>query len=312
MVSVTQFCLGTMVSIRENDTTMKVLRLLDGVTSVWFTVEFCLRLIFSPGYKSFVTNPLNWIDLLAVLPFYLSVYHIGTTTTWLVVMRTFRIFRIFNLSFSFQILFHTLISSKSELFLVFLSLIIPIIVFSSMIYFAENEMNKEMFPSIPESFWWAIVTVTTLGYGDVVPVTKLGKTIGAMCAICGVIILALPVSVIGSNFSYFYMHACMRIQQPCRSPRTSTLTHVPVHLMYKRLGRRRSASASDTNCNLRAKPSGSHWSNRRKTSFQYRRGVKRQGYQADRTSVELSQFIKCEQETTTSSEDLYPKGTVML
>lgn len=247
LVSVTQFCLSTVTSIKDNATLMRILRILDAVTSIWFTVEFFLRLIFCPNFKNFAKNPMNWMDLLAVLPFYLSLYHIGTRTSWLVVMRTLRIFRIFSLSFSFQILFHTLISSKNELFLVFFSLIVPIILFSSMIYFAENENNEEMFPSIPESFWWAIVTVTTLGYGDVVPVTKVGKVIGAMCAICGVIIIALPVSVIGSNFSYFYMQARTRIQQPRRSTKMAPLSQVPANLMYKRLPRRRSGSGSEAN-----------------------------------------------------------------
>ena len=103
VVSVTQFCLSTVTAIKENNTPMRILRTLDAVTSIWFTAEFLLRLVFCPDFKRFATNPMNWIDLLAVLPFYLSLYHVGSRTSWLVVMRTFRIFRIFSLSFSFQI-----------------------------------------------------------------------------------------------------------------------------------------------------------------------------------------------------------------
>lgn len=308
LVSVTQFCLGTVTSIRENTTLMRILRTLDGVTSIWFTVEFCLRLTFCPNFKTFVKNPMNWIDLLAVLPFYLSLYHVGTRTSWLVVMRTLRIFRIFSLSFSFQILFHTLISSKNELFLVFLSLIVPIILFSSMIYFAENEDNKEMFPSIPESFWWAIVTVTTLGYGDVVPVTKVGKIIGAMCAICGVIIIALPVSVIGSNFSYFYMQARTRIQQPRRSTKMPALSHVPANLMYKRLPRRRSGSASEANGTVHRRSLVRKRSSiKRKASSQYGRRPSRKSNTTHGTqacALEMVRILKQNQRSGTLSEEL--------
>lgn len=308
VVSVTQFCLSTVTSIKEHTTPMRILRTLDAVTSIWFTAEFLLRLVFCPDFKNFAKNPMNWIDLLAVLPFYLSLYHVGTRTSWLVVMRTFRIFRIFSLSFSFQILFHTLISSKNELFLVFLSLIVPIILFSSMIYFAENEANKEMFPSIPESFWWAIVTVTTLGYGDVVPVTKVGKTIGAMCAICGVIIIALPVSVIGSNFSYFYMQARTRIQQPRRSTKMPALSHVPANLMYKRLPRRRSGSVSEENGGVHGRPLGRYGSSiKRKTSSQYRKRPIRKSnanYGTQANDLEMAAIMRGNHRTETLSEEI--------
>lgn len=95
--------------------------------------------------------------------------------------------------------------SKNELFLVFISFIVFIILFFSMIYIVENEVNREMFFSILEFFWWVIVIVIILGYGDVVLVIKLGKIIGVMCVICGVIIIVILVFVIGSNFFYFYM-----------------------------------------------------------------------------------------------------------
>ena len=290
-ISVTQFCLSTVTSIKENPTLMHALRSLDFVTSMWFTAEFLLRLIFCPDLKSFARNPMNWIDVLAVLPFYLSLYQVATPrTSWLVVMRTLRIFRFFSLSFSFQILFHTLMSSKNELLLVFISLIVPIILFSSMIYIAENEANREMFPSIPESFWWAIVTVTTLGYGDVVPVTKLGKIIGAMCAICGVIIIAIPVSVIGSNFSYFYMQARTRIQQPRRSTKMPTLAPVSANLMYKRFARRRSGS-SNGSVNERSLVRRSS-SLRGKTSTQYRkRPIRKSEHTAQGREYEMSKML---------------------
>lgn len=244
MVSVTQFCLGTVASIREDESIVKILGLLDTITSIWFTIEFVLRLAFCPKISFFIKNPMNWIDFMAILPFYFRMVHLEGKISWLILMRTLRIFKVFSLSFSFQILFRSLISSKNELFLVFISLLVPIILFSSMIYFAEKDENTRHFQSIPDSFWWAIITVTTVGYGDVCPVTKLGKVIGALCAICGVVIVALPVSVIGSNFSYYYIQARTRVQQPRRAKTQTAVSRVPANVMHRHFPSRRSMSYS--------------------------------------------------------------------
>ena len=81
-------------------------------------------------------------------------------------------------------------------------LLLGVIVFSSALYFAENSV--ETFSSIPDAFWYTLVTMTTIGYGDKVPVTRIGKMIGGCCVVTGVLTLALPVPVIVSNFEFFY------------------------------------------------------------------------------------------------------------
>ena len=111
---------------------------------------------------------------------------------------------IFRHSKGLQILGRTLRASFRELALLFFFLLIGIIFFSSTIYFAEIEQTPANFTSIPASFWWAVVTMTTLGYGDIYPVSIAGRLIGAVCAIIGVLTVALPVPVIVSNFNYFY------------------------------------------------------------------------------------------------------------
>jgi len=95
-------------------------------------------------------------------------------------------------------------------------LVLGIVIFASLVYYAERtQFNpKNDFVSIPFSLWWAIVTMTTVGYGDVTPNTYLGMLVGSMCAVTGVLMIALPVPVIVSNFALFYSHTKARAKLP--------------------------------------------------------------------------------------------------
>ena len=93
---------------------------------------------------------------------------------------------------------------KKLLSFLMLFFIVSMILFSTFIYFCEINENGKVFMSIPHAFWWAIVTMTTVGYGDMFPITPLGKVVGFFCAICGVLCIALPVPSIVSNFHRLY------------------------------------------------------------------------------------------------------------
>lgn len=115
---------------------------------------------------------------------------------------------------------HTLKASSRELVLLLLILLIPVVMFSSIVYYIEIMMNRKTpFNSVPQSFWWCLITMTTVGYGDLTPETWPGKIIGGACAVCGVLIVALPISVIGSNFNLYYAHAQARLKLPMKQHR---------------------------------------------------------------------------------------------
>ena len=161
----------------------------------------------------------NWIDILSVMPFYLRIFDPdggSPIADALLMIRLLRLFRFFRLLYGLQILLHTLKASSYELGLLLLILLIPVILFSSIIYYIERTMDgiHTKFRSIPESFWWSLITMTTVGYGDMTPKTWVGKIIGGACAICGLLVVALPISIIGSNFNLYYAHAQARLKLP--------------------------------------------------------------------------------------------------
>ena len=180
---------------------------------VWFTLEYFTRLLTSPSKLKFVFSPLNAIDLFAILPYFVSLWiNIDSNATPLSVLRVVRlvrVFRIFKLSrhsASLQILGNTLRASIRELGMLIFFVCMGVLLFSSALYYAdytESGPNRR-FRSIPHTFWYSLVTMTTIGYGDLVPGTCIGKLIGSACALAGVLTLALPVPVIVSNFEYFY------------------------------------------------------------------------------------------------------------
>lgn len=186
---------------------------------IWFFFELLVRFLVCPSKREFFNNIMNMIDIVSIIPYFVTlITEIVTTTNKsntgqnmslaiLRIIRLVRVFRIFKLSRhskGLQILGQTLKASMRELGLLIFFLFIGVILFSSAIYFAEVDDPNTQFVSIPDGFWWAVVTMTTVGYGDMCPITLGGKIVGTLCAIAGVLTIALPVPVIVSNFNYFY------------------------------------------------------------------------------------------------------------
>ncbi|XP_014472802.1 PREDICTED: potassium voltage-gated channel protein Shal isoform X1 [Dinoponera quadriceps] len=182
---------------------------LDTACVMIFTAEYLLRLFAAPSRCKFARSVMSIIDVVAILPYYigLGITDNDDVSGAFVTLRVFRVFRIFKFSRHSQglrILGYTLKSCASELgFLVF-SLAMAIIIFATVMFYAEKNVDETNFTSIPAAFWYTIVTMTTLGYGDMVPKTIAGKIVGGVCSLSGVLVIALPVPVIVSNFSRIY------------------------------------------------------------------------------------------------------------
>ena len=175
--------------------------LLEYVVRIWACVE-------QPGFARpvrgrirYALRPMSIIDLLAILPAFLS---FGTVD--LRMLRGLRLFRLLRVAKATRYvaalsLFKTVVKKRREELILTTALMVILLVFaSSAMYFAESDSQPEKFSSIPASMWWAVATLTTVGYGDVYPVTPLGKLAAAIVAILGVGFFALPTAIIGSGF----------------------------------------------------------------------------------------------------------------
>jgi len=127
-----------------------------------------------------------------------------------------RLFKLTRHSPGLKILIHTFKASAHVLSLLVFFLVLGVVVFASLVYYAERTQHNpdNHFTSIPVGLWWTIVTMTTVGYGDMTPKTYLGMFIGSLCALTGVLTIALPVPVIVSNFGLFYSHTQARAKLP--------------------------------------------------------------------------------------------------
>jgi voltage-gated potassium channel len=178
-----------------------------------FTVEYVLRLwscTVDPRYShpvkgrlALARTPMLLIDLLAILPFFLPM----VLPLDLRVARTLRLFRLLRLaklarySRALRTLGRVLYAKKEDLLVSAFVLVVLMIVVASMMYYFEHEAQPHQFSSIPATMWWAVITLTTVGYGDMYPVTVAGRILGAIIAVLGVGMVALPAGLLASGFA---------------------------------------------------------------------------------------------------------------
>lgn len=223
---------------KEGTEAHKAFFYIEASANIWFTFEILIRFIASPSKLRFVKDMINIVDVIATLSFYadlainMSSMSLGNDILeFLSMIRIMRLLKLTRHSSGLRILIHTFKASAKELILLIFFLMLFIIVFASLIFYAERlEPNPHNdFTSIPNGLWWAVVTMTTVGYGDMTPKTYLGMMVGGTCALMGVLTIALPVPVIVSNFTMFYAHTQARSKLPKERRRVIPVESVRPH-----------------------------------------------------------------------------------
>ncbi|ERP31103.1 Ion transport protein [Chitinivibrio alkaliphilus ACht1] len=177
-----------------------------------FTIEYLVRIWTAnihPAYKKplwgnlkFAATPLLIIDLLAILPFYLP--FLGVDLRLLRVFRIHRLLRLFKIARYSTALSHitsVFRDKKEELFTALFFTFLLLVLTATLMYHIENPAQPEVFSSIPQTIWWGVAALTTVGYGDIYPITPQGQILGAIIAIIGIGIFALPAGILASGFS---------------------------------------------------------------------------------------------------------------
>jgi voltage-gated potassium channel len=168
-----------------------------------FTVEYILRLISIQRPYKYVFSVLGIIDLLAIIPSYLSFILVGSQSLLvfraLRLLRVFRIFRLVHFLSEIQFLSVAITASLRKISIFILFVLTAVVILGSVIYLVEGQTNG--FTSIPQSIYWAIVTITTVGYGDIAPVTPLGKFIASFIMLLGYGIIAVPTGIVTTEMA---------------------------------------------------------------------------------------------------------------
>lgn len=177
--------------------------ILEWVYTLFFTIEYALRLICIRRPLRYVFSFLGIVDLLAIIPSYLSIFFVGAQSLLVLrALRLLRVFRIFKLTHflsEMKFLGVALRGSLRKISIFMLTVITLVIILGSVMYLIEERENG--FTSIPESIYWAVVTITTVGYGDISPVTPLGKFVASIMMLIGYGIIAVPTGIITTEMA---------------------------------------------------------------------------------------------------------------
>jgi len=181
----------------------QIIRVLEWVFTVIFTIEYGLRLYCATHPVLYARSFYGVVDLLSVLPSYLALLIPGANFTLVIrILRLFRIFRVLKLLRYLSegnVLLRAMMQSSRKVFLFFFSVSLIVMVLSAVMYVVEGPDNG--FSSIPKSVYWTIVTITTVGYGDITPKTGLGQAIAAFTMLIGYSIIAIPTGILTAEIS---------------------------------------------------------------------------------------------------------------
>lgn len=221
LTSIVAMCIHSMPEFRHTTgSENSVLDSLEVTCIVFFSVEFVLRVVAAPRPWRFLGNPLNMIDIASILPFYVtlafesldeddgeenqSLVNMGKVVQALRLMRAFRVLKLARHSEGVRAFGETLKNCHSEVGLLILFITVGISFFSTFMHYTEKEDALSKLSSIPVCWWWAIISMTTVGYGDVYPQTAAGRIVATLCILCGILVVSLPITNIMNTFSKYF------------------------------------------------------------------------------------------------------------
>ncbi|OCT74545.1 potassium voltage-gated channel subfamily G member 2 [Xenopus laevis] len=228
-ITAVSLCISTMPDFREEEDRGECSQkchdifVLETVCVAWFSLEFVLRFIQSESKCVFLRTPLNMIDIMAILPYYITLIvdalsggkaggagnnyleKVGLVLRVLRALRILYVMRLARHSLGLQTLGLTVRRCTREFGLLLLFLCVAMALFSPLVYLAENELGaKQEFTSIPGTYWWAVISMTTVGYGDMVPRSIPGQVVALSSILSGILLMAFPVTSIFHTFSRSY------------------------------------------------------------------------------------------------------------
>lgn len=214
------------------------LHILEWLFTGLFTLEYGLRIYASPKPRAYVFSFFGMIDLLSILPTYIAFLY--PQSVYLIVVRILRVLRIFRVLKLIRYLgeattlYAALLQARRKILVFMFSVSMLIVVFGSLMFVIEGPQHG--FTSIPRSIYWAIVTVTTVGYGDIAPQTGLGQAIASLAMICGYAIIAVPTGIVSAELVSEYQRQSSRLRPLHRCPACDSVDHDADARYCKRCG----------------------------------------------------------------------------
>ncbi|XP_040275760.1 potassium voltage-gated channel subfamily V member 2-like [Bufo bufo] len=229
LISIVTMCLSTVEELKHmNLYGVSYMEHMDMACVIFFTTEYVIRLLSTSDIKRFLKTVLNIVDLIAILPFYIQIIferfseeayvhlhpddmermeRVGQLGKVLKIIRLMRIFRILKLarhSIGLRAFGFTIRQCYQQVCCLFLFIAMGVFTFSALMHSVEHDIPGTNFPSIPDAWWWAAVSISTVGYGDTIPDTILGRIVAFLCISFGIILNGMPISILYNRFSDFY------------------------------------------------------------------------------------------------------------